>query len=423
MKFLDPIRSRELADHPALLRTAMAATLLLPLALLYTRAIGDVLLSLVGVLFLVRVALRGDATWLRATHTRLALAFWLWMVICTLAGGNGQAIGQALASIRLFLFAIALEHWVLESQPHRRALELVILAAATWVVVETWQQYVFGTNMFGWPRWGSGVLTGPFGGPRAGQTLQALYFPAFLPPAIGLMLAPRLLARAGGAAILIVTMLTMVIIGQRMPMLLLVLGLCLTGLVVRRFRLAMLIALAVLVLCLAATPILSPVTYETLIVTFVTRMQHFWDTQYAMLYERAIVMVQAHPWLGLGYDGFRNHCDEPEYLRALSWLPVTDFANPLGCTIHPHNYWLQVATSTGVTGLLLFAALCTAWLMRIGHDAFSGARPKLLALFVTVCIALWPIASTTSLFTVPNAGWFFLMVGWGLAEQRSEGSA
>jgi hypothetical protein len=38
------------------------------------------------------------------------------------------------------------------------------------------------------------------------------------------------------------------------------------------------------------------------------------------------------------------------------------------------------------------------------------------ALLVIVCVAMWPIASTTSLFTVPNAGWFFLMVGWGLAE-------
>jgi hypothetical protein len=41
---------------------------------------------------------------------------------------------------------------------------------------------------------------------------------------------------------------------------------------------------------------------------------------------------------------------------------------------------------------------------------------------IAVFVAMWPIASATSLFTVPNAGWVFLMVGWGLAEARWSGA-
>jgi O-antigen ligase len=411
---------RRVADGPRVFRLVLAAILLLPVVLLYTRAAGDTLMTLVAILFLARASILRDWSWLNTTHARLALVFWLWLVVCTLAMGTHRAIEEALVVCRMLLFVAALEHWVLPRQDQRRQLRLVILAVAVWVVLETWEQYTLGSNIFGYPRWGSGVLTGPFPGPRAGATLQALYLPAFLPPAIYCMSKPSLLPRLAGALLLFGTMLTEALIGQRMPMLLLLFSLCLTGLLVRRFRWPIAIALVVLTATIAAMPVLSPVTYATLVVEFLRRMRDFWDTPYALLYERAIVMVQAHPWLGLGFDGFRDHCNDPRYFGAVAWLPVTHLGSPDGCSIHPHNYWLQIATSAGLPGVLLFAGLCVAWLVRIGRGMMAGLRPIQVALFVTICTALWPIASTTSLFTVPNAGWFFLLIGWGLAEQHDE---
>lgn len=408
---------RRYADDPRVFRLALAATLLLPVALLYTRATGDALLSLVAILFLARAAVLRDWSWLNAAHARLALVFWLWLVVCTLIMGTHRAAGEALVVGRLLLFAAALENWVLARQDQRRQLWLVILAVAVWIVLESWEQYALGTNIFGYKRWGSGVLTGPFSEPRAGGTLQAVCLPAFLPPAMYLLRGPGSPARLAGALLLVITMLTEAMIGQRMPMLLLLLGLCLTGLMLRRFRWPVAIALLVLAATIAVAPVISPVTYATLVVEFVHRMGDFWDTPYALLYQRAVVMVQAHPWLGLGFDGFRNYCADPRYFQPVAWLPVTHIDSPEGCSIHPHNYWLQIATSAGLPGVVLFAALGVAWLVRIGRGMFAAESPIQVALFVTLCTALWPIASTTSLFTVPNAGWIFLMIGWGLAEQ------
>lgn len=407
---------RRIANDPRIFRLVLAATLLLPVALLYTRATGDALLSLVAILFLARAYVLQDWSWLSTPHARLALLFWLWLVACTLAIGTHRAIEEALVVGRLFLFVAALENWVLAREAQRRQFWIVILAVAIWVVLETWEQYAFGKNIFGYPRWGSGVLTGPFSGPRAGGTLQNLYLPAFLPPSLYFLSQPALRTRLAGALLLFVTMLTEALIGQRMPMLLLLFSLCLTGLLLRRFRWPIAIALIVLAATVAAMPVLSPVTYATLVVEFLHRMRDFWDTQYALLYQRAIVMVQAHPWRGLGFDGFRDYCNDPRYFRAIPWLPVTNVASPDGCSIHPHNYWLQIATSAGLPGILLFAALCVSWLVRIGRGMLAAGRPIQVALFATICTALWPIASTTSLFTVPNAGWFFLTIGWGLAE-------
>jgi O-antigen ligase len=163
----------------------------------------------------------------------------------------------------------------------------------------------------------------------------------------------------------------------------------------------------------------SPPAFAKLVVHFTEQMEHFWSTPYGLIFARAGTMVHAQPWLGLGWDGYRTYCMQPQYLTGLPWLPVSDPASIDGCTIHPHNYWLQIATSCGLPGVALFAALAAAWIWRIGGGTADAVNDRRAALLVIVLVSIWPIASTTSLFTVPNAGWFFLMAGWGLAEAGS----
>ncbi|MFL5289686.1 MAG: O-antigen ligase family protein [Rhodopila sp.] len=396
---------------------ASGAVLLLPLALLYARAIGDVVLTAIGVLFLIRSAVSRDWTWLRTPWTRLALLLWGWMLLCTLVGGNRPAIVQALVALRFFILLPALETWVLADSRMRQRLWYVILAAGLWILVEVWQQYILGTNIFGYPRWLDGALTGPFRGPVAGQTLLWLFFPAFLPLSFLLLKRTGRLERLCGVALLVLAAATMILIGQRMPTLLMALGLCISGLLFRQVRLPVLLALAVSGVVLALLPIVSPPTFAKLVLRFTDQMQHFWDTQYGLIFGRAVTMVQAHPWLGLGWDGYRDFCMAPQYLTGVSWLPIGNPADALGCSIHPHNYWLQVATDAGLPGLALFAALIGVWLWRLGRGG-AGCRgnDRQAALLVILFVMMWPIASATSLFTVPNAGWVFLMAGWGLAE-------
>jgi O-antigen ligase len=405
-----------------LLAAATGATLLLPWALLYARAIGDAVLCAIVVLFLASHAASRDWTWLRSPWTRLALLFWGWMLLCTLLNGNGQAIGQSLASIRFFLLVPALENWVLTNQRTRMRLWYVILAAALWILVESWQQYLLGTNIFGYPRWIDGALTGPFRGPVAGPTFLWLFFPAVLPVSLLLLRRKDRLGRLYGLGVLVVAALTMILIGQRMPALLMTLGLCVSGLLFRQVRLPVLLTIGAGIGLLALLPVVSPPTSLKLVVFFGYQMEHFWASPYGLIFGRAVTMIQAHPWFGLGWDGYRNFCMDPAYLTGVPWLPVSDPASIEGCTIHPHNYWLLVATSCGLTGTAMFAALVVTWLRAIRGGAGYLSNDRQAALLVIVFVAMWPLASTTSLFTVPNAGWFFLMVGWGLAEAHRHDS-
>jgi O-antigen ligase len=403
-----------------LFAVAAAGTLLLPFALLYARAIGDAVLTVIGVLFLIRSAISRDWTWLRAPWTRLALLFWGWMLLCTLVMGSLPAIVQAVVALRFFILLPALETWVLAEDRMRQRLWYVILAAALWILVETWQQYILGTNIFGYPRWLDGALTGPFRGPVAGPTFLWLFFPAFLPLSFLLLKRTGRLDRLSGALVLVIAAATMILIGQRMPTLLIALGLCVSGLLFRQVRLPVVLTLAVSAAVLALLPVVSPPTFAKLVLRFTDQVAHFWETQYGLILGRAVTMIQAHPGLGLGWDGYRDHCMQPQYLSSVAWLPIRNPADALGCSIHPHNYWLQVATSAGLPGLALFVAMIGAWLWRLvtGGAGYHG-NDRQAALLVILFVMMWPIASATSMFTVPNAGWVFLMAGWGLAEAQA----
>ncbi|MDE2583636.1 MAG: O-antigen ligase family protein [Rhodospirillales bacterium] len=420
-----PRMGRLLRDEPLARRIAFGATLLLPPVLLATRAGSDALLSLVAILFLATrfapasVGVRWSWT-LRPWHA-LALLFWAWQVAVSVAVGDGHQIVESLVLLRLFVFLAALEGWVLAEPSARRWLGWVVLATALWVGVECWQQYLTGTNMFGDPRWGDGALTGPIYAPRAGPTFVLLAFPAFLPVLARLLGARRGVMRGAGVAGLALLAVTQVLIGQRMPMLLLVLGFGIIALWIPRLRMPVAIAIGAGVVLAALSAIVSPPTYAKLVVHFSQQMEHFRATQYADLFERAAAMVVAHPWLGLGFDGFRDHCLDHAYFHNLAWFAVADPTSPLGCSIHPHNYYLQVATGAGLPGLALFVLLAIAWLWRLGHGA--GASALRVGLFTAAALILWPIASTTSLFTLPNAGWSFLLIGWGLAEARAAAAA
>jgi O-antigen ligase len=378
-------------------RVALGAVLLLPLFLLYGRAIADILVVLTCLLFLLRSAMLGEWAWLRTPWVMLAAALWVLQLIATLIYGNPASVGQALAVIRLFLFVAALESWVLPGTRGRQWLWMVMFFLAIWVGLECWDQYLTGINLMGYPRWGDGALTGPFQKPRAGGVFLMLVLPGVLPVLVTALQRGGWRSTALGIAGCILVLTTMILIGQRMPNMLLLLGFGLTALLMPKLRRPLLIVAAVGVVALLALPVISPPTYAKLVVKFADQMRHFADTSY----------------------GFRNFCPEPAYFHDLPAIGITNANIGAGaCNIHPHNYYMEVGTMAGLAGLVAFVAMVVLWLRRIASGLRPSAEPMRAMLLVTVSVIFWPLASTSSLFTFDTAGWAILAAGWGLAASR-----
>ncbi|HQT68288.1 MAG: hypothetical protein B7Z78_05845 [Rhodospirillales bacterium 20-60-12] len=401
---------------------ALAATLVLPLWLLHARAFADLFIVLTDLLFLAACAGTADWRWLRRPWLVIALLWWGWEVICSIPGfGSSGPAGlvQALVLVRLILFAAALEQFVLSDARARHFAWVALALSCLWIGLESWQQILTGRNLFGDHRWPDGSLTGPFWRPRAGAPYAHLLFPALLPALAWLIGRKQPLWRIS-LFLLVVGMATVILIGQRMPTLLALLGLAVAALFLRQLRGAALGALALGAVLIAATPLVSPPTYHKLVIHFAQQMDHFAASPYGELYTSAHAMIMQSPWHGYGFNGFRDLCPQPQFRTGIPALNIPPTALALGaCNIHPHNFYLQAATDSGLPGLALFTALNAAWLLALGRGLWRNPAPLRVGLFIGVLTYAWPLASTDSFATLPMAGWLFMMAGLGLAASGS----
>lgn len=386
-------------------RAGLGLVLLLPLVLLHGRGVAEAAIMLIGLLFLARSVRSGDWGWGRRTWVRVAAGWWGWLVLCSALRG-AEPVTQALGLVRFLLLVAALEHWLLRSAAPRRWLATLLRWSAFYIMLQCAVQLGTGRNLFGYPRGADGELTGPYMNPRAGAPLSRLLLPAVLPYA----------GRAWGAALLLVGLLTVLLIGQRMPFLLSLLGLFIAALLVPRLRGAAMFALVAAGLLLSVSAQVAPEAHHRLIAKFETQMADFPHSHYGQIAARAVAIWRASPILGAGFDGFRRLCDDPAYFRG--W-DGGDGGGAAICVQHPHNFYLQALVESGLPGLVLFCAMALAWLVRLGAGLWRQATPLRAGLFAAALIHLWPIASSTAFSSMPLGGWFFVLLGLGLAEARA----
>jgi hypothetical protein len=404
-------------------RIALAAMLLVTPALLYTRGLADTLISVTAIVFLIDCARTRRWGWVRQGWVPFAGAWWIWEMICSLPlpppfYGSWPSLFQAIVMVRFFVFAAALEHWLLRDAQRRLWLRRVVQAVAAYIGIQCLFQWLTGRNFFGDGRFVDGELTGPFFKPRAGPELVRILFPTVLPPVMGLIAQRSIMFRAAGVTLAFVSIATMVLIGQRMPVLLTGLGLIVSALLLPRLRPVALAAVVVGGLVLAASPVISPPTYYRLVEKFSRQMDHFQVSPYGYLLRRADEMTEQHPILGRGFNGFRIGCPDPRYFVGWTRKPGDNGGGAGICKQHPHNFYTQASTDGGYPGLILFSLMVLAWLRDIGRGLWREPDALRVGLFAAALVHLWPIASTSAFTSLPVSGYFFVILGWGLAETR-----
>lgn len=409
----------------ALDRTALGALLLLPLLLLHAHGIAEVAIALIDVCFLARSAITRSWDWTRTTWLLIGWLWCAWLVICSLpvpawhlGEGGTRSLVQAVVFVRFFIFVAALEHVVLHSEDARRWLYWLIASSAAYIAVQAIFQFFVGHNFYGFPPADEGVLTGPFRKPRAGPPFVRILFPAIIPWAAALLqrsgiawVAAAWLVLIGGAAVVL-------LLGQRMPFLLTLLGLAVIGLLLKRLRWGVVAAGVAVAVLLVASPVVAPSAHYRLVAKFSNQMENFATSPYGELYTRAWEIGWQNPVSGLGLEGMRTGCPNPRYFRSSFDGRLSDGGGASICWDHPHNYYLEALVNGGFPGLILFSAEAVAWLIGLGSGLWRRPDPLRVALFAAALVQLWPIASSTSFTSMPVGGWSFLLLGWGLAEAR-----
>jgi O-antigen ligase len=419
--------SRTVESRPVAIleQTALFSVMLLPLLLLHAHGVAEAAIGVADLCFLIRCILTREWTWLRTRWLWVAGAWWGWLVLCSLpipgtdlGEGGMRSLVQALATVRFLILVIAMEWLVLRTADARRWIYRLVAASAVWIAVNSVIQDIFGRNLIGWPPADEGVLTGPFGTARAGPPMARIIIPAVLPAVASLLERHSRRATVGAYALLLGTAMIMVLIGQRMPLVLTVFGLAIVAVLMRRLRPVVLSAAVAGALLLAASPVVAPSAYYRLVQKFSSQMEHFAISPYGQMYARAWEVGLQNPVTGMGFDGFGTGCPRPAYFR-----PTFDGSQPDGggaiiCWVHPHNHYFQALDDGGFVGLALFCAMAVAWLVPLGRGLLQEPGPLRVGLFAAIFIQVWPIQSTTAFTSMPVGGWFFLLLGWAMAEAR-----
>ncbi len=421
-------------------RLGAGLALLCPLFLLHGRGVAEALVDLVAASFLLRSALAADWRWTRPAWVLVALFWWGWLVLCSVpygpfGAGGWPALLQAVATLRFLLFVAALQHRVLSQPGPLRLMRWLIVGACLYIGAQLLLQDVTGHNLFGEERFGDGTLTGPYDKPRAAAPLSRLLLPTMLVAsawAAARSAGRRWLLRGVSLLPLLLGIATVVLAGQRMPLLLCLLGLLVSGLLLRRLRPAVLAALLAAPVLVAVSAVVSPHSFGHLVTLFSRQMRHFGQSSYGLIYTRALSIGLSNPLTGLGFDGFRHGCALPAYFR--DWPPWGPPSGSGGgawiCVQHAHNHYLQALTDSGVPGLLLFCALVASWLAALAAGLATGLADRdqdgvlqawRVGLFAAVFVHEWPVASASAFTNMPLGGWFFLLLGVGLAEARAAG--
>ncbi|GBQ11642.1 O-antigen ligase family protein [Swaminathania salitolerans] len=428
-------------------RTGQALTLLLPIFLTHGRLFSEICMDGLALGLLLRSTNGLGWHWSHGLWFRMALLWWGWQIVCSLPGiglGSGQALTQACLAIRFPLMAAALESWTLRDEVTRRRMVRVLVACCLYFAFQFVLQATTGRNLFGYPRFIDGTLTGPYAHPRAAAPFSRLVLPVMMLACAWLVARStpvsssrtaggestpghtghsgrfgRIGAFVGMSLLALAVIALMILAGQRIPMALTLLGIGICALFYRPLRPAAWVGLCGLPVLVLLARMVSPGSFHHLVILARFQLTHFWQSHYGLLFTRAVVMAQAHPLTGLGYDAFRHACADPLYRHGLSWMSTApDGGGTVICVQHAHNHLLQAVTNAGLPGLVLFIALVLACLRALWP--VKGPRHAWrIGLFAAFFVQEWPLASASDFLNLPLGGWAFMLLGVGLAEAAS----
>ena len=126
----------------------------------------------------------------------------------------------------------------------------------------------------------------------------------------------------------------------------------------------------------------------------------------------AIDTWSRHKIFGNGMKSFRITCQiNPQYILT----ETTDFSKKLRqCSNHPHNYYFEILTETGIIGLSIVLIIALFFVIFIFKNlkVFKGNNIEhffILAAAITLILELFPLKTSGSVFTTNDAAYIVLI--------------
>ena len=292
--------------------------------------------------------------------------------------------------------------------------------ASLFVSFDIFIQFIFGKDIFGYEVFsGSRKLSGPFGDELiAGGFIQRYsLFTFFLLP-IYFADKSKSFSKYLIPFLFVIFFVGIVLSGNRMPLLLFILSTLLVLLFnkqTRKFFLPFFVICFILFSIIYNLNLSVKNNFKSFYFTIdnMTRIVVTKDfnnknsPQYLKEFETFYDTWIMNKYIGGGIKNFRYYCHErPNVNKNAKFI----------CNMHPHNYYLEILTETGIIGLItissVFIYIFYLTLVRKYFLVSSLNNNHTVIPFIFLFIAeIFPLKSTGSFFTTGNTTYLFLIIG------------
>ena len=295
------------------------------------------------------------------------------------------------------------------------------------VSLDIFYQLTFGKDIFGFEASGR-KLSGPFDDELiAGSYLQRFSLFSFFLFPIFFNVETKKIIRFLIPILFIIFFSAIIISGNRMPLILYILGV--STLLIFQKETRKYVPIFIVVFSLAFLVIFkfnSTVRYnfnnfylqiDGVIKTSIlkkTEENNFSDysKEFSTFYDTWLM----NKYIGGGIKSFRYYCHA---------RPNIDKNSKFICNMHPHNYYLEILTETGIFGFLIISSIFLITLyISFFKKYFTNSNLRynhIITPFIFLfLIEIFPVKSTGSFFTTANATFIFLIISVIIALSRKE---
>ena len=141
----------------------------------------------------------------------------------------------------------------------------------------------------------------------------------------------------------------------------------------------------------------------------------------------ALNMFYQNPFIGVGANLYRFECENKKYFISGKNYPNFGSGRDLinHCNTHPHNYYVQILSETGIIGFLFIFLTLIKFIHYSVKILHNQVKKKIyishykIFIFSAIIINLWPFITTGNFFGSSAANLFWLPVGFFLAAFNS----
>ena len=329
-----------------------------------------------------------------------------------------QTTKKSFLYLRYFLFYFSIRFLIEQKIINLKYFFISCLFFSLFVSFDIIFQLIVGKDIFGYTIINSRKLSGPFGDEliAGGYLLRFSIFSLFLLPLFYKKISDRFLYLI--IPLLICTFIAGIILsGNRMPLIMYIFTLLLIIIFQKQTR-------KYLIVFIATSLIVFSLTYK-----FNLKVKNNFDNFYfqinkmiELIYKKDFQNEKApdhlkdftsfyntwkmNKYLGGGIKNFWYYCAVEQTLRKNS-LTV--------CNTHPHNYYLEIMTETGLIGLTIFLIILiqilsiTFYQKYFTNSSLQNNNVIVPFIFLFLC-EIFPLKSSGSIFTTNNSTYLFFLI-------------